>query len=309
MAEHRLDPEPGRVVDVFSREAPPALAVDPGDTIVVRTLDDRGHLERQLVPGEERPLMFPARRGHCLAGPIAVRGARAGQMLSVRLNSLRPDTWGRTISLGRDNALNRRLGTVSDDSAHLLWSLDAEAGVGVDQHGVRVRLAPFLGVIGTAPEEPGEHLTAPPRPRSGGNIDCKDLVAGSVLYLPVNVPDAYLFVGDGHAAQGDGEVGGSAIECWMTTDLTVDLVDDPPVDGVHAVTPTARITFGFNADLNAAAGDALDAMLTWMQSLFAMDRQSALALASVVVDLRITQVVNQTWGVHALLPHDVVPIG
>jgi acetamidase/formamidase len=299
-----LAAEPDTVIDVFRRDVEPVLTIEPGDTVIVRTLDAMGHLESQRRPGEERPLMLPARRGHCLTGPIAVRGARPGQLLSVRLESLQPDNWGHTGGGGRDNLVNRALRTASEETAHLLWALDPDGGVGVDQHGHRVPLSPFLGVVGTAPDEDGPHSTIPPRPRSGGNIDCRELVAGSVLYLPVNVPLGYLFVGDGHAAQGDGEVGGTAIECAMTTELTVDVVRPVDVDGVHAETPAGRITFGFSADLNQATLDALTTMVTWMQSLLGLDRAAALALASVVVDLRVTQIANETWGAHAVLPHD-----
>ena len=124
-----------------------------------------------------------------------------------------------------------------------------------------------------------------------------------MLYLPVTVPGALLCVGDGHAAQGDGEVGGTAIECGMTTAMDLDLVLDVPVDTIHATTPSGRITFGFNQNLNEAMTAALDAMLVWMQSLLGLQKVEALALASVVVDLRITQVANEVWGVHAVLPH------
>ena len=96
------------------------------------------------------------------------------------------------------------------------------------------------------PAEPGEHSTRPPRALGGGNIDCRELVAGSTLYLPVTVPEALLCLGDGHAAQGDGEVSGTAIECAMTTEVVVGLEPDPPVPGIHAETPAGRITFGFS---------------------------------------------------------------
>ena len=130
-------------------------------------------------------------------------------------------------------------------------------------------------------------------------------MAGDTLYLPVTVPGALLYLGDGHAAQGDGEVGGTAIECPMTTEAVVDLVQGRPLPVIHAEAPAGRITFGFDSDLNAAMGDALDAMVTWMQALFGLGKAAALALASTTVDLRVTQVANQVWGVHAVLPADV----
>jgi acetamidase/formamidase len=113
-------------------------------------------------------------------------------------------------------------------------------------------------------------------------------------------------LGDGHAAQGDGEVSGTAIECGMTTTLTFELITDPELPTVHAKTSDARITFGFSADLNEATGQALDAMLNWLQTIYGVDKTTALAMASPTVDMRITQIVNQVWGVHALLRDDAI---
>ena len=304
MTTHRLDPGPATVVDVFSRDRRPVLTVDPGDALVVRSLDASGYLAPQRFPGDRPATLLPGSRGHCLTGPVAVRGAEPGMHLSVQLLSLEPDGWGWTVAAAADNPLNRELGVADADPAWLLWELDVAAGTATNHLGLRRSLAPFLGVVGVAPAEAGEHSTIPPRAGSGGNIDCRELVAGSTLHLPVQVPGALLSLGDGHAAQGDGEVGGTAIECAMTTELVVDLEPHPPVPTIHAVTPDARLTFGFDADLNAATAEALGAMLTWMQSLLDVDRATALALASTAVDLRITQVANTTWGVHAVLGHE-----
>jgi len=308
MAQHWLDPTLETVVDVFDNSARPVLVVDPGDAITVRSLDASGYTSPQQSPGGRAPTMFATFRGHCLTGPIEVRGAEPGDVLAIQLTALRPDDWGWTVSAAMDNPLNRRLGVADGPASWLLWQLDVEAGTATDQRGFSRSLAPFLGVIGVAPAEPGEHVTFPPRAGSGGNIDCRELVAGSTLYLPVQVPGALLSLGDGHGAQGDGEVGGTAIECAMTSEIVVNVVRDRPISGIHAETPAGRVTFGFNADLNAATGDALDAMLTWMQSLYGLDRPAALGLASVAVDLRVTQVANQTWGVHAVLPDAVLSV-
>ncbi len=301
-ASHHLDPSAETTADVFSSAHRPVLSIDPGDTVVVRSLDASGYLERQHEPGQEQPKLHPAARGHCLTGPIAVRGARPGQLLALHLRALCPDPWGWTVAAALDTPVTRRLGLAEGPPSWLLWELDVDAGTGTESRGFARALAPFLGVMGVAPVEPGEHSTIPPRAGSGGNIDCRELVAGSTLYLPVAVPDALVYLGDGHAAQGDGEVGGTAIECAMTTEVTLDVVEDRPLGGVHAETPAGRITFGFDADLNVALGDALEAMVTWMQQLFGLDKATALALASTAVDLRVTQVANQTWGVHAVLP-------
>jgi acetamidase/formamidase len=306
VTQHVLEPTVDTTTDVLSRALPPVLTVDPGDSVVVRTLDASGHLERQRTPGETRPAMHTERRGHCLAGPICVRGAAPGMVLGVHLVSLRPDDWGFTVAGGRDTPLNEALGVADSEPAWLLWELDAERSVGTNDRGHTVALAPFLGVIGMPPDEPGEHSTTPPRPMGGGNIDCRDLVAGSTLYLPVTVPGALLCLGDGHAAQGDGEVGGTAIECGMTTHVELTLATDRPVPTVHAETPTSWITFGFDPDLNQAMVSALDAMLGWIGAAYSLEKAEALALASTTVDLRVTQVANQTWGVHTVLRRDAV---
>jgi acetamidase/formamidase len=306
MTTHRLDPTPQTTADVFCREHAPVLTIDPGDTVVVRSLDASGYLARQTAPGEDQPKLFPASRGHCLTGPIAVRGAQPGDMLALRLAALRTGEWGWTVAAALDTPVTRRLGLAGGPPSWLLWELDPDSGKGTADRGFVRGLAPFLGVMGLAPPEPGEHSTIPPRTAGGGNIDCRELVAGATLFLPVCVPDALLYLGDGHAAQGDGEVGGTAIECPMTTEAVVSLVTGRPLASIHAETPAGRITFGFDADLNVAMGDALDDMVSWMQLIFELDKATALALASTCVDLRVTQVANQTWGVHAVLPTGVI---
>lgn len=181
--------------------------------------------------------------GHALCGPVEVRGAEPGMTLELRVVDVRTGTWGRTVA-GRPHQeeLNQRLG-VADRQEELIWTRDPDALVGRDQYGHTVALRPFMGVMGMPPDEP-------PR-TTGGNIDCKELMLGSSLFLPIAVPGSLFSVGDGHAIQGDGEVCQSAIEC--------------PVE-----------------------------------LLFGLDRH--LALASVAVDFRVSQVVNGAKGVHAVLP-------
>src|SRR5439155_8973789 len=142
------------------------------------------------------------------------------------------------------------------------------------------------------PDEPGLHSTGPPRVW-GGNLDCKELVAGSTLFLPIPVAGALFSVGDGHAAQGDGEVCMTAIECPMDrVELTFRLHSDLRLTAPRAHTAAGWLTFGLHEDLNEATCLAVDAMLELMHEQYALDRADALALASLVVDLRITQIVN-----------------
>ena len=302
-----LRPEPGSVTDVFDPARPPALVVADGERFDVEALDARGHLQRPAEPGGPAPQLLDGLRGHCLAGPVAVRGAGPGDVLAVTLHSVRTSGWGWTTAGAVDTPLNVRLRTTA--RADLLWDVDDEAGTATNQLGFTVDTAPFLGVIGTTPAEPGQHSTIPPRPGHGGNVDCRSLVAGTTLFLPVHVPGALLCLGDGHAAQGDGEVCGTAVECGTTTELTVAVAPDPALPSVHAVTPSERVTFGFDADLNAATDTALDDMVTWVAAEHALDRSTALALLSPCLDLRVTQVANGTWGVHALLRHDALRRG
>jgi acetamidase/formamidase len=180
---------------------------------------------------------------------------------------------------------------------------------GISDLGHKVALRPFMGIMGMPPDEPGIHPTYPPR-FCGGNIDCKELIAGCTLFLPIPVDGGLFSVGDGHAVQGDGEVGCPALECPMdVVDLTLTVHEDIKLSMPRAKTPTAWITMGFHKDLNEATMIALDGMLNLMKELFEYERKEALALASLVVDLRITQIVNGVRGVHAVLPHDAIRFG
>jgi len=306
MTTHRLDTTEATAINYFSRDLDPVLTVAAGDSVVVHTLDSGGHVGKPGPDGELPARFFGEAGGHCLVGPIAVEGARPGQSLAVRFDSLVPDDWGFTGAGRRETPLNARLGLEPADQALLIWSIDNRARTAGNQLGLGIVIDPFLGVVAVAPAEPGEHSTVPPRPVGAGNIDCRDLVAGSTLYIPVAVEGALLSVGDGHAAQGDGEVSGTAIECGMTTTMTLDLIDEPALDSVYATTPAGRITFGFEADLNEATAIALAAMLDWISADYKISRAEALAMASATVSLRVTQIANQTWGVHALLPDGAV---
>jgi len=156
------------------------------------------------------------------------------------------------------------------------------------------------------PDESGIWSTIPPR-RWGGNIDCKLLVAGSTLFLPIANDGALLSVGDGHAAQGDGEVSGTAIECPLeSAQITVDVRDDLDLRMPIARTADAWLAFGFDPDLDIAAEHAVETMLDLMERELDTDRKHALALASVAVDLVVTQVVNEAKGVHAILRDDAI---
>jgi acetamidase/formamidase len=278
---HELPLEASVLHGRFSRDLEPVLTVDPGDSVRFSTPDAGWQLTF-----DER---FKARdeadyEGHALAGPIEVRGARTGQSLAVTIDEVRPANWGTTFA-GR----------------HMVrWELDGDVGRTL---GRTVELAPFLGVLGMPPAEPGWHPTGPPR-RSGGNIDCKELVAGTTLFLPIPVDGALFSAGDGHARQGDGEVSGTAIETPVEAQVTLDLRDDFALEWPMARIVGAWLTFGFDEDLGRAAKIAADGIVELIRREHGLDDAEASALASVVVDLRVTQIVNGQQGVHAVLRDD-----
>lgn len=309
MTTHWLEPERRTLHGHFSRDLAPALTIDPGDTVIVRTLDSGWGLEPLHHDASPRRKFEPRDpeldNGHCLCGPIAVRGAEPGMTLAVTIDELRVGAYGSTFAGGFDHPVNQRLGLVGEEFA-LLWELDAERKIGRDQYGHEVDLRPFLGVMGLPPAAPGRHSTIPPR-ATGGNLDCKELVAGSTLYLPIAVPGALFSAGDGHAVQGDGEVSVTAIECPMDrAQLTFTLIPEMKLKAPRAHTPAGWITFGLHADLNEAMYLALEDMLALLHTRHGLERRPALALASLVVDLHITQIVNEVRGVHALLPDNAL---
>jgi len=302
MATYKIDPNENTLHGFFSRDLAPVLTIDPGDTVHFKTIDAEWGLENfnvTLVDPETGP---PPRKtattniegpmGHALCGPVFIRGAEPGMTLAIHIDSIRTGTWGWTVG-----------GKTPEGEVLHLWEFDPIHMYGRNQHGHQVPLRPFMGVMGMPPAEAGQHSTQPPRV-TGGNIDCKELVEGSTLYLPIEVPGGLFSTGDGHAAQGDGEVSRTAIECPIEdVRLTFQLYPDMHITTPRASTRTCWLTFGFDESLNIASQIALDAMLDLMVEERNVSRADAFALASVVVDLRITQIANKVLGVHAVLPH------
>ncbi len=302
MATYKIEPNENTLHGFFSRDLAPVLTIDPGDTVHFKTIDAEWGMENfnvTLVDPETGP---PPRKtattniegpmGHALCGPVFIRGAEPGMTLGIHIDSIRTGTWGWTVG-----------GKTPEGEVLHLWEFDPIHMYGRNQHGHQVPLRPFMGVMGMPPAEAGQHSTQPPRV-TGGNIDCKELVEGSTLYLPIEVPGGLFSTGDGHAAQGDGEVSRTAIECPIEdVRLTFQLYPDMHITTPRASTRTCWLTFGFDESLNIASQIALDAMLDLMVEERNVSRADAFALASVVVDLRITQIANKVLGVHAVLPH------
>jgi acetamidase/formamidase len=284
VATHELPLDAANLHGYFSRDLEPVVEVDPGDSVRISVPNAGWDLSADEKLEPRNPELDT---GHPIAGPIAVRGAQAGQTLVVRIDEVKVGQWGVTWA-------------PEDHLVH--WELGGGLGRAL---GLEVTLAPFLGVMGMPPPETGVHPTFPPR-QWGGNIDCKELVAGTTLYLPIPVDGAHFSAGDPHAAQGDGEVSGTAIETTAQAQLTLDVEDDLLLEWPIARIEGAWLTFGFDEYLGQAAKIATHGMLALMGRELGLGEDDALALASVGVDLRVTQVVNGQVGVHALLRDDSI---
>jgi acetamidase/formamidase len=250
-----------------------------------------------------------------VSGPIYVKGAEPGDALAVELLELRPQAWGWT-------AIIPGFGLLADEYAEpwlRISDVDAERGRIRFSERVTLPYRPFPGTLGVAPAEPGSHSIVPPS-RFGGNMDTKHLNPGVTLYLPVGVRGALFSLGDTHAAQGDGEVCGTAIETAMDAvvrltvrkDVKVEAPQyDIPASSTTAIEPTSyHVCTGVGPDLLEAARDAVRATVTWLGERHGLDRQEAYALASVAFDLRIHEVVDApNWVVGSFVPESIFEHG
>jgi acetamidase/formamidase len=303
---YKLIPERKTLHGHFSPQLPAILTIKSGDSVHYSTLEagwglepfqGRSYYQRRKFEG-----LTELDDGHAMVGPIAIDGAKAGQTLEIEIKAIRPASWGYCLAGGWHNTVNERLGIDKDGIVHP-WTLYPDEGIGRNELGHEISLKPFMGVMGMPPPEAGIHSTVPPR-IWGGNMDCKELVVGTKLYLPISVDGALFSVGDGHAVQGDGEVSTTAIECPMEhVELAFNVLDDFPLTSPVANTPNGWLAMGFHEDLDEATYIALEAMFALMQRLWNYERLDAIALASLAVDLHITQIVNKVRGVHAMLPH------
>ena len=306
MASHRVEAGPDTVHwGYFDAALPPVLTVDSGDTVTVSTVSGG----RDMMPGS--PLKVPAALaavqaahtpklpGHMCTGPVAVRGARAGQVLEVRIKTIELHyDWGYTYSAPQKGALPEDF-----DEMHLMHlALDRARMKARLPWGLELDLHPFFGVMAVAPPAGwGPLSTLPPR-RNGGNLDNKELVAGTTLYIPIHVPGALFEVGDGHAAQGDGEVSQTAIETSLRGRLQLTVRKDMRLEWPLGETPTHWIAMGTDPDLKKATQIAVREAVKFLQQRKSLTQMEAYQLASIATDLRITQLVDGHVGVHVMIP-------
>jgi acetamidase/formamidase len=305
MTHHRVDAAPETVHwGYFDAGLDPVLTIESGDTVTLSTVSGGPEMmprDGLAVPPALSAIhaaMRPKLPGHICTGPVAVRGARPGGVLEVRIKDIALlYDWGFTYSAPQRGAL-------PDDfeAFHLMHlPLDRERNVGRLPWGLEIELKPFFGVMAVAPPPSwGALSTLPPR-RNGGNLDNKELVAGTTLYLPIHAEGALFSVGDGHGVQGDGEVCVTAIETGLIGTFELIVRDDMSLVWPQAETPTHVITMAFDSDLDACVVTALRLMLDLVEARTGLTRQEAYALCSLAADLRVTQVVNGNKGVHVML--------
>lgn len=311
MTVHSLAPTLANLHGHFSRELPPVLTIRPGDVVRFKTLAVNWGEYDSPNPFERTPTIagrdLERDPGHALVGPVAIEGARAGMTLEVRIRRVRVGGWGFVVAGGEPKReWDRALGLADSPGVALHFALDADAGTARTADGLSLPIRPFPGILGMPPDLPGRHPTTPPR-ACGGNIDCRELVEGSTLWLPIEVDGALFSTGDGHALQGDGEVAGPALECPMESiELEFHVHDAPRLTMPRAETPAGWITFGFAPSLDEATRIALDQMLDFLAGRLEISRARAMAYASMLVSLRVTQIVNGVRGVHAIIAHEAL---
>jgi acetamidase/formamidase len=286
----------------------PALEIESGETVLLHVRDASNE---QLDPGStaDDVATLDFARVNPVSGPVYVKGAEPGDTLAIELLEFTPPTWGWT-------AIIPGFGVLADEFPDP-WLRISEVADGVVRFSERITLPyrPFPGTLGVAPAEPGPHSIVPPR-RWGGNMDIKHLNPGTTVYLPVGVEGALFSLGDTHAAQGDGEVCGTAIETAMDTVLRLTVRKDIRVDAPQYDVPAGAIAeyersshhvcTGVGPDLLEAARDAVRATIAWLGENHGIERQEAYALASVACDLRIHEVVDApNWVVGCFVPESI----
>lgn len=295
----------------WDRSIPPVAKVTPGSTIKFECVDSgSGHFTPDSTVADVSTLDFS--KVNPVTGPIYVDGARPGDALKVTIHQFEPSGFGWTANIPGFGLLADQF----KDPALALWKYDPttlEPAL-FGKH-ARVPLKPFAGTIGVALAEEGLHSVVPPR-RVGGNLDIRDLAAGTTLYLPIEVEGALFSIGDTHAAQGDGEVCGTAIESAMNVAVTLDLVKDANLSMPRFTTPGPvtrhldakgyEVTTGIGPDLMSGAKAALSNMVDLLGKQHGLSAEDAYMLCSVCGDLRISEIVDMpNWVVSFYFPRIV----
>ncbi|MEX2617033.1 MAG: acetamidase/formamidase family protein [Alphaproteobacteria bacterium] len=304
-ASHVVDASPETVHwGIFDAALPPVLEIQSGDTVTLHTVSGGPDIMPpdgfEILP--EHPVIHrkvaAAQAGHIMTGPVAVQGAKPGDMLEVKILdvSLRQN-WGW-------NRIRPLSGTLPEDFPAMTLvhiPLDRETMTGRMPWGVDLPLSPFFGVMGVAPPPEWGRITSIIPRAHGGNLDIKALGKGTTLFLPVFNDGALFSAGDGHAVQGDGEVDGTAIETCLSGTFQLTVHKAGAISMPRAETETHYLTTGIDPSLDAAAKQALREMIVLIQEKANLSREEAYMLCSLAADLHVSQTVNVHKGIHVML--------
>jgi len=308
---HHLEPTPQTVAwGYYDAAAPPVLRIASGDTVEAHTLitSSPARLEAAGVPPDQveqalRDVYAQVTNrgpgGHILDGPIFVEGAEPGDVLEVRILSVRlavPYAY---------NGFRPGSGFLPEDFPYArmkIVPLDEWGMIARFADGIEIPLHPFFGSMGVAPPEASGRINSAPPWMHAGNLDNKELVAGTTLYIPVHARGALFEVGDGHAGQGNGEVDITALETSLVGTLQLIVRKDMHLLWPRAETPTHVITMGLHEDLTEATRLAIRNMIDYLVSERHLSRDDAYMLVSVAGDVDVTELVDGNKGVHVLLP-------
>ena len=314
-AEYHLAASPQTVVwGYYWAVAKPVLTIRSGDTVEMQTLttDSPTSLANAGVkPGELQPELKAIYEhvkdkgpgGHILTGPIYIEGAEPGDTLEVRIQKLRI-----SVPYASNGFSPRRgvlAGTDFERGRTKIIPLDLRRNVALFAPGIEIPLRPFFGSMGVAPEPAKGRIDSGPPGDHAGNLDNKELVVGTKLFIPVHVKGALFEAGDGHAGQGDGEVDITAMETSLVGTFQFVVRKDMHLRGPRAETPTHWIAMGLDPDLDQATVKAVRDAIDFLVTEKHLSREDAYALCSVAVDFEITQAVDGTKGVHAMIPKSI----
>jgi acetamidase/formamidase len=309
-AELDLPASPSTVVwGYYSAQAKPVLTAHSGDTVRIHTVStcslermEAGGVPHSAIPQYDRDIHEQVKDkgpgGHILTGPLAIAEAEPGDVLEVRIEKIEIDVPYACNSFGAGR------GFLPNDFPYnrtKVIPLDRERMLADFSPGIRIPLRPFFGSMGVAPPSNGRLHSGPPWMHAG-NMDNKELVAGTTLFIPVHAKGALFETGDGHAGQGNGEVDITALETWLTGTFRFIVHKDQHLLWPRAETPTSYISMGFDEDLKIATEMAVRNMIEFLVSEKHLSRDDAYSLISVAVDVDITQLVDGKVGVHAICP-------
>jgi acetamidase/formamidase len=286
----------------FDNAQPPVLRINSGDTVALETMM---HSHNQVVPGttieqiKKLRTDHPGRGPHTVTGPIYIEGAEPGDVLKVTINKIVPRTYAANFNV--PGMFGQFPKEYQDGQVKYLY-LDWDRKVTEFLPGVLIPLKPLPGIVGVARKEPGRYSTVPPG-EFAGNLDIRDLVEGTALYVPVFVRGALLWSGDSHAAQGNGEVNLTAVEtAYKELNITIEVIKGKPLDFPRIETKTSWITMGFDQDLNKAWDQAKAQTTKYLSEQRNVSADQAARLMTTVSDCRVSQVVNIKKGIHCLSP-------